>query len=122
MVMILNRKYSAHRLSWLYSTGEWPFDEVDHIDGNGTNNKLINLRSVSRLENNKNKRLRTDNKSGRIGVSWHKSKRCWSSKITVERKQIHLGDFNSYSKAVKAREAAEIKYGFHKNHGSDRPL
>jgi len=121
-VMVLDKDHLAHTLVWLYTYGVWPDDEIDHIDGNGENNKLLNLRSVTGLENHKNKRLPSTNKSGRIGVHWHKRDRHWRAEIKVEQKTINLGGFKDINDAIKAREAAETKYGFHKNHGSIRPL
>jgi hypothetical protein len=121
-IMALGKDYLAHRIAWVYISGEWPEDEIDHIDGNGENNKLINIRSVSRLENNKNKRLPSTNKSGVMGVHWHKRDQHWRAEIKVKQKTINLGGFKDINDAIKARKAAEFKYGFHKNHGSIRPL
>lgn len=114
--------YAAHRLAWLYMTGEMPPDQIDHIDGNGLNNKWKNLRSVSAHENKKNKRLPVNNSSGFCGVAWNKVCKKWRALIQVNGKSKHLGMFKDKSDAIKARVAANIKYGFHENHGQIRPL
>ena len=114
--------FRAHRLAWLYVYGEWPNDEIDHIDGNGLNNKLSNLREVTRKDNVKNARKPKDNTSGYIGVHIVKNTGMYESYIGVCGKKVALGMFTNISEAVNARERAEVKYGFHKNHGSDRPL
>lgn len=116
-------KAKAHRLAWYAMTGHEPQrdEQIDHIDGNGTNNAFFNLRLVSPQENCRNVRLRADNQSGKPGVCFHKRVGKWYAKITVSGKAIHIGYFENKNLAIEAREKAEIKYGFHENHGSDRP-
>jgi hypothetical protein len=121
-IKIHNKKYFAHRLAHLYITGYWPEDQIDHIDGNGINNKWCNLRSVNISENMRNYKKPITNTSGICGVSWDSSAMKWSSYIHVNNKQIKLGRFSNMLDASCARKSAEIKYGFHKNHGSDRSL
>lgn len=116
-----NRIYRAHRLAWFYMTGYWP-DEVDHEDGNGTNNKWDNLRDVDRQGNCRNMRLHNHNTSGLSGVSWRSQRNKWRSYITVNNKQMNLGHYNDFFEAVCIRKSTENKLGFHGNHGSDRPL
>lgn len=109
--------FVAHRLAWLYMTGEWPENEIDHIDGNALNNKFDNLRDVDRQENQRNDSVRSDNKSGFTGVNWHKRDEIWNVNIRVSNKSIHIGYFKDKQDAIDARKKANIKYGFHKNHG-----
>jgi hypothetical protein len=103
-------------------TGEFPEDQVDHIDGNGLNNIWTNLRPVTRGENNKNIRKRADNTSGTTGVYWDKRSRKWQVKIKLLGCYKHLGLFDSKEDAIAVRKAAEVFYGFHENHGTERPL
>lgn len=114
--------YGAHRLAWLVTHGEFPPEDIDHIDGNGLNNRLENLRAVSHDENGRNQRKYSNNTSGVSGVGWYKRDQKWQAKIRVNRKLVHLGYFSSKEEAVAARKAAEAKYNFHENHGSERPL
>lgn len=121
-IMILNVNYLSHRVAWFYIYGNWPVNDIDHIDGNGMNNKIINLRDVTAIDNGRNKRLPENNNSGVVGVSWHKRDKVWEAKIKVNQKAIYLGRFSSIESAAKVRKSAEIKYKFHKNHGIIRPL
>ncbi|MBP7541871.1 MAG: HNH endonuclease [Saprospiraceae bacterium] len=112
----------AHRIAWLYMHGSFPRDQIDHIDGNGLNNRIDNLREVNGFENHQNMRINSRNTSGITGVNWHKRSNKWQARIQVTKKVISLGLHYDFNNAVSARKNAEVKYGFHKNHGSDRPL
>ncbi len=109
--------YYAHRLAWFYIHGEWPSAEIDHINRVKDDNRLSNLRSVTKTENLKNMPKFKNNTSGVTGVHWSKLSGKWSAYIQLEGKRMHLGFFTDKSDAIAARKAAEIKYGFHKNHG-----
>jgi hypothetical protein len=114
---IFGKTFFAHRVIWALIHGEWPKDEIDHVRGMSAGNKPPNLREATHLENCKNQKLRATNVSGVIGVSWFKRTNRWHSQIMVNRKQIHLGYFVEKKKAIAARKAGEVKYGFHPNHG-----
>ncbi len=116
-ISINNKSYAAHRLALLYEFGELPTNEVDHIDHNRSNNKITNLRIVSRTINNRNKTFQKNNTSGTMGVRWHKSSKRWRAEIKVQGKKIHLGAFKIIEDAKKCRKEGIAKYGFHKNHG-----
>ena len=75
--------YRAHRLAFLYVYGEIPSDQVDHINGIKTDNRMINLRETDQSENMKNTKKRIDNKSGSVGVHWHKATKKWRAKINA---------------------------------------
>ena len=120
-VGLLGTNHNAHRVIWVWMTGEEPI-VVDHEDWNGLNNKWSNLRNVTTLINGKNARLPSHNKSGIIGVMWDNTKQKWRVAIKVNGKTIELGYFHDKKIAAQVRRDAEIKYGFHKNHGSDRSL
>jgi len=83
---------------------------VDHIDGDGFDNRDYNLRVCTHKENIRNAKLSVANTSGYKGVSWKKDKCIWKAYITVDYKQIHLGYYDDIEDAVKARKEAEIKY------------
>ncbi len=114
---ILNSLYSTHRVVWAMTTGAWPEDDIDHINGVRTDNRIENLRAVTRAENLRNAAIYSTNTSGVVGVSWHKAAGKWSAQITADGKKIHLGLFDDLEEAIAARAAADIEYGYHENHG-----
>jgi len=122
LICVFFKRHRAHRLAWLYMKGSFPDGEIDHINGSGSDNRINNLRDVTTSENNKNVRLRSDNTSGFTGVRWFKRDNNWRARIVVNKKEIHLGYFDSIEDAIKARKEANIRYGFHPNHGQSRPL
>ncbi|MCK5132719.1 MAG: HNH endonuclease [Candidatus Sabulitectum sp.] len=107
----------AHRLAFLFMTGAYPSGETDHINHISDDNRWCNLREVTSTDNNKNKPLFCTNTSGFTGVFWHSRDEKWVAKITVDGKRINLGSFNQKKSAIEARKRANIKYGFHQNHG-----
>lgn len=116
--VVINKKaYLAHRLIMLMVNGYWPPEQVDHIDGNGLNNRIGNLRLVTNKENGRNQPRHCHNSSGHTGVTWHKQRKKWHAQIVVDGKRHHLGYFIDKNDAVEARKRAEGTYGFHQNHG-----
>lgn len=116
-ISVFNKKYFAHRLAWLYVYGEWPPVFIDHINHNTLDNRICNLRSVSKQENSKNRFIPSNNKSGHMGVIWHKDTNKWCAQIVISKKHIHLGLFADINNAIKVRKEAELRYKFHQNHG-----
>jgi hypothetical protein len=104
--------YTAHRLAWLYTNGAWPKGEIDHVNGRRADNRIVNLRDVTRQQNNANQGKIKNNSSGIKGVSWDKTKNKWSAKIGVDGKTVNLGRFASVADAAAAyQRAAEEVYG-----------
>jgi hypothetical protein len=91
--------------------------EIDHIDGNRLNNKIDNLRAVTRQENGSNKKIPKTNTSGVVGVTWSKPHSKWKVQIKYKQSVLYLGLFSEKELAIQARKAAEAQYGFHPNHG-----
>ena len=116
-IRILRKIYRAQRLAWLYFYGKYPIGVVDHIDGNRLNNKISNLREVTKSVNQKNLGRNKRNKSGITGVMWHKVLRKWHVQIQSEGKRIHIGYYENLEDAICSRKEANLKYGFHENHG-----
>ena len=116
-VMINGKRYRAHRLIWLYMTGSWPNGEIDHIDGNRANNKWSNLRDVSASDNKKNRRVSSNSQSGIMGVCRDNHRNKWRAHITISDKHIAIGRYDSFFDACCARKSAEVRHGFHPNHG-----
>ena len=112
--------YLLHRVIWIYYYGYLPKDKLtDHIDGDGLNNKINNLRLVDAKESMKNGRRPKNNTSGVCGVIFRHKNKKWEAFIKVNRQFIFLGTFIHKRSAIRARKKAEIKYRFHKNHGRD---
>jgi hypothetical protein len=109
---------SAHRVVWAIHYGEWPKDDIDHINHDRLDNRISNLRSVTRKNNNKNRSMRTDNTSGIMGVSWHKRTKKWIAYIHSDKGRKYLGLFSEKEEAESARKAAEAEFGYHPNHGA----
>lgn len=107
----------AHRLAWLYMTGKMPDDQIDHKNHEKDDNRWINLRAATYKLNSRNTPLKSNNTSGFVGVSWKKESNAWKAEIKVDGKSIHLGCFREKQNAINARKEANIKYGFHANHG-----
>lgn len=105
---LLGHKFQAHRVIWALFFGEWPVDEIDHIDGNRANNCIRNLRQATRSQNGINTRLKSDNTSGLKGVSWHKAAGKWSAEIHCNKKKSYLGLFNTKDEAFAAYTAAAL--------------
>lgn len=93
-------RYRAHRLAWLITNGTWPTGELDHINGLKDDNRIANLRDVSRTINSQNqRRARSDSRSGLLGVSFDKSRGKWRAGIGVDGRERHLGRFNTQDAA-----------------------
>ncbi len=85
----------AHRLAWLYVTGSHPANVLDHINEIRSDNRMCNLRDVSRAENYQNmSRPHAGSSSGYLGVSWHSASKKWKAEICVERRRYNLGLFD----------------------------
>ena len=118
----LDRKtYYAHRLAHLYMNGAFPNGEVDHENQNRGDNRWSNISKWgTKSENKRNNSLRSNNTSGFNGVSWNKTLNKWEARITADGQKMRLGGFDSYTDACDARVVANIKYGFHPNHGINK--
>lgn len=116
-IVINTKQYLAHRLAWMYVHGIFPKKGTDHINGIKSDNRIDNLRDVSQKENCRNRSIQSTNTSGITGVGWHKHSKKWRAYIEVDGEHISLGNYSDIEDAKTARKSAEIKYGFHENHG-----
>jgi hypothetical protein len=113
-------RLQVHRIIWFIERGRWPTHEIDHIDGNGLNNKIENLRDVPGLQNMKNLTKRKDNSSGTTGVYWHKGASKWLVQAQVNGRYIYGGLHSSLEEAINHRKTLSDSYGFHENHGRSK--
>lgn len=107
--------YSAHRLAWLYVTGEDPAHEIDHIDGNRDNNAITNLRVADRKQNSENLKTSAKNTSGFRGVTKTKDGR-WQAQMGHKRKTLYLGVFDTPEQAAKVVRSKRAQLFTH-DHG-----
>ena len=112
MISVDGVLYYAHRLVWLWVHGECP-DEIDHVNRNGFDNRIANLRAVSHKQNAENcVRRRPSKASGHVGVTLHQGR--WRSRISHNGKLLELGRFDNLADAVAARAAAELSLFTHR--------
>lgn len=106
------KRYLAHRLAWLYVYGEWPSGDIDHINGDTSDNRIANLRDCTRSQNLLNQGKHKNNKSGNKGVFYDSRRNKWVAKSQINRRQAYLGSFESKAAAslAYARFATE-KHG-----------
>lgn len=114
---INKKKYFAHRIIFKMVYNQEPV-QVDHINQCPSDNRIENLRSCSHAQNHKNMPIQQNNTSGFHGVAIHKKSGRWRAYIHVKGKMISLGYHDNRSDAISARKNANIKYGFHENHGN----
>lgn len=120
-VQVHGRRYPVHRIVMLMCYGFYGEGlDVDHINHIRNDNRLCNLRFVTRSENNKNQSLSSKNTSGVTGVSFSKARKKYVAQIEVNRENIYLGRFETLEEAAAARAEANVKYNFHNNHGKGR--
>ena len=102
----------SHRVAWFLYHGEWPSGQIDHINGDGLDNRIDNLRCVSHSDNHKNRKIPSSNKTGVIGVSRDSRRGGWFVSVGGFRKRCkHFCD------AVMLSYIKRSELGFHRNHG-----
>lgn len=110
----LGKRHLAHRIAWMIMTGEMPPGSIDHINGDATDNRWMNLRN-GEVENRKNISKYINNKSGVNGVHWHKKKNKWEARCGRK----YLGRFDDLEDAKRARREFETASGYTSRHGRD---
>lgn len=106
LIRINKRLYLAHRLAWLVTYGVWPSEDIDHINGVRSDNRIANLRDVPRRVNLENQRSpRSDNKSGALGVTKWGGR--FLARIQVRGSSVHLGSFGTVEDASAAYLSAK---------------
>lgn len=112
-----NLQIMVHRLAWFMYYGACPKKHLDHKNGNRTDNRIINLREVSPLENAKNQKVYKNNKSGVSGVGLDKRSNKWYAEGSKCGKSFQLKLFYEKWDAICARKSWEVKNGYYENHG-----
>lgn len=97
-VQIDGRRISAHRVAWAHFHGAWPLGEIDHIDGDGRNNRIANLRQVTSAENKQNLRsAKSHSTTGLLGAYRWRTK--FKAQIVIDGKCKHVGTFETKEEA-----------------------
>lgn len=117
LIQVDGTQYKAHRLAWLLHHGEWPKHDIDHIDGDGLNNRISNLRDVPVSINRRNSRMQRNNTSGVTGVYWNKKLGKWRAQVRVDGKLKELGCFTDIADAEAIVREFRAKHGFTDRHG-----
>lgn len=118
---IFRQQYLSHRVAWAMTYGEWPQFEIDHINGDNSDNRIANLRDVDGATNKMNLRPQRGSFSGHPGVYFMKGDRRWKPWVTVINvpggPRKFLGCYRTREEAIEVRRAAQADLGYHPNHG-----
>ena len=109
-IEISGKQWRAHVLAFIYMTGRFPAEAVDHINRDGLDNRWENLREATHSQNSTNRSVRVTSASGITGVYFRKDNKTWQADITVNKVRKSLGSFATKDQAVAARKIAEAKY------------
>ena len=112
LIVVDGRRYRAHHLAWLYVHGEWPDISIDHINRLTADNRIENLRIATLSENQQNRKVPKNNRSGFLGASFNKAKGKWLAQISSAGRHYFLGWYDSASDAGQSYELA--KHALHK--------
>lgn len=117
-IKIFGKSYKAHRLAFVLMGESLPL-QVDHLDHNGMNNKWSNLRPSDSVDNSRNLPMQKSNKTGVIGVNWHKAAKKWQARaVNQSGQRVDLGRYDDFNKAVEARMLYEKKFGYYGYRGA----
>lgn len=101
-IKVDQRAHYAHRLAWFYVHGVWPVDQIDHINGDKSDNRICNLRPASNSENLRNIGAKRNCSSGIKGVDWVEKDQRWRARIRTPQGRIDLGYFREKDQAAAA--------------------
>ena len=105
-IQLGKRTFFIHRIIYGIHHNVADFQKViDHMDGNGQNNDVKNLRLVTASENKLNSKINKNNKSGHKNISFNKECKKYVCQISINRKHKHIGKYNTLEEALKARNS-----------------
>jgi hypothetical protein len=108
-ITIKGKIYSAHRLAYLYMTGKFPENDIDHINHIRHDNRWTNLRDATHSQNQANRVKHKNNTSGYKGVNWDKRYKKWRAKIQYMNKSIYIGYYTTPQEAAEAYKKKAIE-------------
>lgn len=109
VITINKKRHKGHRLAWLYVHGRWPAVAVDHINGDRGDNRMVNLREATNSENQHNRRLQVNNKTGYMGVCWDAKAQRFRAVIRAHGRSRDLGSYACSLEAHRAYLEAKAK-------------
>jgi hypothetical protein len=120
--MVFGLVMLAHKVAFAIHHGRYPERQIDHINGDKTDNRALNLRDVSCGENAKNKPIGKRNTSGHMNITWDRVRSQWEVRVKTEKRAVFVGRFRCLNQAVAARNEAHARLNFHPNHGRSGPI
>jgi len=122
VVIIDGRAYQAHQLAFFLPCGRWPAAGINHINGDGLDNRLVNLREASHEQSMQSRKRHRNNKSGFPGVRWHPRAGKWEASVRYRGRLKYLGLFETAELAAKAaRSARQELFGAFFRDAAGRP-
>lgn len=118
-ITLFGTKYPEHILIWFIHYGVWPNGQIDHINQQRDDNRIVNLRDVSKSENARNRSRNPHSKLGEHGIWFNSRTFKYVAEITLNGKKVYQKSFDDIDEAIKERKAQSLKLGFHENHGSE---
>lgn len=118
-------KYYVHRLAWFLHYGTWPTGSIDHVNGDGLDNRIENLRCVSHSDNMRNRKKHTRKHDLPFGITSRTSESAgtrYRAQVGVNGRCVHSKTFCNLDEAIAAREEMLKQHGYHSNHGRDVTL
>lgn len=107
----------SHRAAWAIHYGYWPNRQIDHINGDRSDNRILNLRLATFEQNNRNKRANILNSSGENGIYFEKSRHKYCVRVSDGKKKLNLGRFLTIDEAISVRDSAYMYLGYSERHG-----
>lgn len=117
-ITLFGTKYPEHILIWFIHYGVWPSGQIDHINQQRDDNRILNLRDVTKSENARNRSRNPHSKLGEHGIWFNSRTFKYVAEITLNGKKVYQKSFDDIDEAIEARKTKSIELGFHENHGS----
>ena len=117
-ISLFGRTYLEHHLIWFIHYGVWPSGQIDHVNQQRDDNRIVNLRDVSKAENARNRTRNPNSKLGEHGIWFNKRTHKYVAEITLNGKKVYQKSFTDLDQAIKERKEKSLELGFHINHGS----
>lgn len=117
-ISLFGRTYLEHQLIWFICNGVWPKGQIDHINQIRDDNRIVNLRDVSKADNARNRSRNPNSKLGEHGIWFNMRTNKYVAEITLNGKKVYQKSFDDIDVAINERRIKSLELGFHTNHGS----